>query len=320
MTVSDLKQKWDSFKYSGNGPYTSLQISSVCKPDLFIALDRTGRRHVILKVPVGVIVQNADVEMENLSLEWHEETRFIVMGLRNEFFLDLYNDLVLSIYNRVKDETVAAKYTNDFIESFHKWAAFFDDKLSIQYSESEIKGFFGEMIMLRHYLINSEMSCNNILSAWQGPFGRAHDFMFPSFGIEVKTKDTNQINIRISSEFQLQAETGKDLQLAVVDVIKHPDGLNINDLINEIKIILADKRSDVTLFLKILAKLGLIGNAASVYNSFRWQPASITLYNCNSASGFPKIIASDIPNTINTVMYNITISLLDAFKTERITL
>lgn len=320
MTVTDLEQKWRSFKYSGSSPYTSLQISPVCKPDLFIALDIKGRRHVLLKVPAGVAVQNADIEMQNLSLEWHEETHFIVMSLRNDFFSDLYNDLVLSIFNKVKDESIATKYTNDFIESFHKWATFFDEKITIQYTESEIKGIFGELVVLRYYMTHSEMLCNDVLSAWLGPYGRAHDFVFPSFGVEVKTKDTNQINVRISSEFQLQPETGKELRLAIVDVLKYPDGFNLGNLIQEIKTIVAGKKSDITLFLKILAKLGLMGNTVALYNSYRWQPVSVTFYNCNSNVGFPRIIASEIPNTITAVMYNITVNLIDDFKIERIML
>lgn len=314
MTVADLELKWKSIRHTGNAPYRSIRVSSACIPEIYLALDLKGRRHMILKVPEEVNVKCQSIEMQNLSLEWHEETRFILIGLRSEYFADLYNDLVLSLYVRIKDIRDPERYTNDFISSFHKWALFFEDDSSVKLSEAQVKGLLGELVVLRYYLQNlSNASPNDILEAWQGPYERPHDFIFSSKNIEVKTKDTDQVSVRISSEFQLQPETGKELQLVIVDVLRKDDGTNLDETIREIKGIIVQKGADMELFLKVLAKAGLNGNNASMYNSLRWEPVCITSYNANTDADFPKVAASGLPEAISRVKYNLTVSSLEDF-------
>jgi hypothetical protein len=319
MTVTELEQRWSSLKYTGNSPYKSLLISPDCIPGLFVALDVKGFRHLILQVPSGISVHCPQMEIQNLSLQWHEQTRFIVIGLRNEHFLDLYNELVLSLYSKIKDERRPEKYTRDFIESFNKWAQFFDETFPVRLSDAEVKGILGELIALKYYLSTlTSIPTNDILTAWQGPYNRAQDFIFPSANVEVKAKDTDQAAVSISSEFQLQPATGKHLQLAIVEVLRNQEGINLSAIIKEVKAMIAQKGADLTIFLKSLAKVSLIGNTAALYDGLRWQPVSIAFYDCNDNSGFPKIMASEISDAINSVKYNLTVSLLENFIIERI--
>jgi hypothetical protein len=321
MTVTDLEQRWKSLVNTGNALYRSLLISADCIPALYISLDVKGQRFMILQVPAGVRVECQSFEMENLSIEWHEEKRFILIGLRNNRFEDLYNDLALSLYNRIKDVTDPLQYTDEFIQSFHKWAEFFDDTFSGRLSEVEVKGVFGELIVLRYYIsITDAININDILNAWQGPYDRAHDFNFSALNVEVKTKDNDQVSVRISSEFQLQPETGKAMQLAVVDVVRDEEGINLNAIIPEVKEMLIRKGADIAVFIKSLVKAGLNGNNVTQYNDLKWRPLLICFYDCSTSADFPKIISSEIPGSINSVKYNLTVSALQNFLIQSIDL
>ena len=220
MDLAALEQRWQSISYSTAAPYRSLRIAADCIPELYLSLDMKGGRFLILQVPKQVKVTCPSFKMQNLSIEWHEETRFILIGLLNNRFSDLYNDLTLSMYNRIKNVSNAETYTTEFISTFHKWAEFFEEAQSNQLSETELKGLFGELVFLEWLLNNStDLSTDEILHAWQGPFGRANDFIFSNHNVELKAKTVSEINVTISSEYQMQTETGKGLKLAIVDLL-----------------------------------------------------------------------------------------------------
>lgn len=318
MTTEQLEQRWRSIVNESAAPYRSLRISPDCIPELYIALDMKGNRYLILQVPQNISFNSTNTELQNVSLQWHEETRFILIGLLSNRFIDLFNDLALSLYNRIKNVSSANNYTHEFINSFQRWAEFFEDSSSAQLSNSDIQGIFGELIVMKEYLKNAENSeADTIVSAWQGPYNRAQDFYFSTFNLEVKTKDLDQIIVRISSEYQLQPEQGKELKLAVVDVLRHEEGLNIQILIQGIKSILSMKGADVPAFLKTLLKTGLNSKNQDLYNNLRWQPKTITFYNCTD-NAFPKIISSELENSISAVKYNLSVNLLSAFITQTI--
>lgn len=321
MKIEELEQRWKSITNTGSVPYRSLRISASCIPNLFVALDMSGHRYMILQVPKEVDVCCTNVKMQNLSLEWHEETRFILIGLLNKNFADLYNDFVLSLYSRIKSVLKPVDYTKEFIESFNKWSEFFNDFFSNRLTDAQVKGIFGELIVLKHYTTTTDViNLDNVLNAWVGPYGRAQDFNFFNLNVEVKTKDIDQVAIRISSEFQLQPEIGKDLQLTVVNVQRHDDGYNIEDLISSIKEIVLLNGADASIFLKALSKLGLNGNNISQYQNLRWKPLQLGFYDCNATNDFPRIIASLIPTEITHVKYNITVNVLQQFLIQTIEL
>lgn len=320
MNVAELEQRWKSIIYTGPMPYRSLRISADCIPELFLALDIKGNRFLILQVPDKTIVQCPAIKMQNLSLEWHEQTRFILIGLLNNRFADLYNDLTLSLYNRIKNVSDPESYTSEFINSFHKWMDFFDEAGSSQLSETELKGLFGELTMLKWYLNNeTEMQPDDILNSWQGPYSRPQDFIFPGYNLEIKTKNTDELNVRISSEYQLQSETGKDLRLGIIDVQRAEDGICLQTLIDNIRVVILAKVADLSVFLKTLSKAGLGGINAEQYDSFKWKSLNAAFYDCN-IEGFPKIINSQIQTGISRVEYNLNVSILNAFFIQKINL
>lgn len=320
MTITELEKRWKSIIYSGSVPYRSLRISSDCLPELYIAIDIKGARFLILQVPKGTKVNCRKVDIENISLEWHEDSRFIIIGLLNTQFTDLYNDLVLSLYNRIKNISRSEEYTVEFINSFQRWVDFFDESISNQLSEYELKGLFGELTVLLWLLNNAQRKpVDEVLIAWQGPYGKAQDFIFSNYNLEVKTKNIGEVSVRISSEFQLQPELGKQLQLGIVNVQVSPDGISVKELIEKIRSAILSKGADLSIFLKTLSKAGMGGSNSDKYKNIRFLTFNITFYHCHDVE-FPKIITTEIQTGISQVKYNLNLSVLDPFINQIITL
>jgi hypothetical protein len=319
MTLTELEERWKTIPLSENGLNKSFRISSTCSPEIYFAINHKGSRFMVLQVPLGISVYCPSIELENLSIEWSPETRLVLISLRASRFIDLFNDLILSLYNRIKNIKNASEYTKEFIASFHKWSDFFNDTYSNQLSEAEAKGVFGELLILKDCIEKAQPAdYDEKLKAWQGPYNSSQDFIFTSYNLEVKTKDLDQVTVRISSEFQLDSEPGKGIQLAVVDVVRDESGLNLQNLIHELKEIISAKGGDTAILMKALFKAGLGGNNASIYNDLRWKPIGASFYDCAPNTNFPKLIYSEIQEGISRVKYNLSVPLLQDFNIQTI--
>jgi len=318
MNLLDIEHRWNSIIFSGLKQYTLLRISSDCVPELYLAIDRNGNRFLILEVPKGLNIKCSDVELQNLSIQWHGETRLIIIGLLNKQFIDLYNDLTLSLYNHIKGINNPETYTTGFIHTFNKWRNFFNDNDNNELSEAELKGIFGELIILNWYLENKDdIETDAILDAWQGPYNSSQDFIFSDFNLEVKTKNEEEPNVRISNEFQLEPEIGKKLEIAIVNVRKINEGTSLEGLITSIKNKIIEAGGDLSIFFKALLKAGVAGKNVDKYINYKWLAQNVSFYNCNDDL-FPKIISSGIATGVSRVKYNLNVSVLAPFLIKKI--
>jgi len=313
MTPEELEIKWKSITHSGLMPYRSLRINATSIPELYLALDIKGNRFLILQVPGNIEVNCKSLEKEYLSIEWHESTRLILIGLRDSSFSDLFNDLTISLFNKIKDISAPETYTWEYINTFHKWSDFFDNSSSALLTEPELKGLFGELVMLRHYLTDlNELSVDQVLTAWQGPFNKAQDFIFPGYNVEIKTKEIDEAHVTISSEYQLENESGKGLLLIVVNVLRQSDGITLQELIARIRSIILARGGDLSVFAGLIARSGLNFANAGRYNAFIWKISSIKIYDSNDNT-FPKITSTQLMTGIKQVTYRIYEKALESF-------
>jgi hypothetical protein len=316
MTINELEERWRSVVNTGSTPFRSLLISAETKQDLYLGIDPHGRRYLILHVPSGLGTPLEDTKLENISLEWHDETNYVMIGLLKPGFTDLYNELSLSIYNRIKDIEDGGVAVYEFISSFHRWVDFFEDISGRSLTDLAIKGLFGELTVLKWLLDgNSPFEVNDILAAWMGPFGRSHDFIFQDTDTEVKTKSPSQVLVHIASEFQLQMDRGKELKLCVVDAEQTDSGKHIVEKIEEVKSKIRDLRGETGLFVKALSQAGIRADSEK-YNHLRFRELSLSFYQCGDS--FPAITSVALPAGIRDVRYNLDTTILETFLTEKI--
>lgn len=316
MDVQELDKKWNSLIPEAQGTFKSLRISGDCIPDLYIGIDLNNVRCLILKLPEKHEINFASVVKQNLSIELYRQSNWVILKLSNSQYADLFNDLILSLYTKIKDVRAVKEYMTVLIEGFYRWSDFFEDGGSNLLSEESILGLAGELHYLKWELLNSDpIRVNEILSCWQGPFDKGNDFVFSDRNVEVKTKQTDALDVRISSEFQLQPETGKNLRLVVVNVKRENGGHALSDLVPEIRRLVIESFGDFSIFLRAIHQKGLTVRNMESYDHVRIQFASMVGYDC-MRSDFPKINCDNKPHLSHNIKYNIRISELDDFIIE----
>lgn len=318
MELKDLQNKWSIITHSQiDKGYKSVILTPQCKSDLYLGINKDANRCLILSLPENHNVDFKTTVKENLSIEFFRDTNFIVLKLIDNSFYELFDDLIISMYNRIKDYSYVDDYSKEFILTFYKWNEFFNDKNSFLLSHQIVKGLFGELFLLQFYIDNNQSAdVNDTLNSWTGPFDKRHDFTFDRKDVEVKTKTESALDITISSEYQLETNPDKELELVVISVTEN-DGQNLRSLIREIKNKIQHKSGDYTIFLKALNMMGIDLKNAGQYDNYLFKPGTLITYNCTNPD-FPKIVKSQTAEEISRVKYNLRVSSLNNYIKSQI--
>ncbi len=319
MTSIELKQKWSGLS---ENPVTigfrSLRISADCICELYLAVSKEGKRCLILSLPSNKHLDFKGIQKENLSIEYFSEKKLIVLQLNDSDYNDLFDDLILSLYNGIKSISEVDEYSNHFIQAFYRWSEFFEDKQSDILSEDSIKGIMGELLILKLLITAPDKpEINFLLKAWTGPYDKGNDFEFEDKNIEVKAKSPSGIDISISSEFQLEVSLGKGLELFVVSLLSDfTVGIHIKDLILDIKKIVQEYSGDSSILWKALSQKNITAKNVSEYDRYRFKPINWISFNCADEK-FPKLSRSNIPVEISGLKYTLRTNLLSSFIIEQ---
>jgi len=313
MNKEIIENIWRKIIPYGEGEFEYKLLSRESIPQLNIGFNKKSQRCLILELPFNFDKPFQQFEKENLSLKYFKKEKCLCIILNDDFFNDLFDDLILSIYSKIYNISNTEEYSELFTRHFFKWSAFFENKSTDGLTRDQIKGLIGELFYLKNILLISELIVDEILLSWRGPYDEAHDFVFEFTDYEIKTIESSKNNVRISSEFQLESEKGKGLELAVIFV--NPDnekGLSLKSLINDIKTIIHHKLGDNSIFINALAQKGLTTLDLDQYEIYRYTPIEEISYDCNREN-FPKLISSSVPEGIYSIYYNIRINLIEEF-------
>ncbi len=319
MTNTELKQKWSGLSDNTiTSGFRSLRVTADCICELFIGVSKENKQCLILALPANKHLNFRGIQKENLNIEYFVDKNLIVLQLIDKDYYDLFDDLILSLYHGIKDIIQVDEYSNHFIEVFYRWSEFFEDKKSESLSEDSIKGLIGELLVLKSLITDhNRAEINYILNAWKGPYDKGNDFELETKNLEVKTKTPSGIDVKISSEFQLEVSTGKGLELIVISLLSDfTVGISIGDLIFEVKKLVQEFSGENSILWKALSQKNITSKNVSQYDKYRFNPVNRITYNCSS-DDFPKLTKSNIPDEINTLNYNLRTNLLTNFIIEQ---
>ncbi len=313
MNKEIIENIWSKIIPSGEGEFEYKLLSKESIPQLNIGYNKNSQRCLILELPFDFDKPFQQFEKENLSLKYFKKEKCLCIILNDDFFKDLFDDLILSIYSKIYNISNTEEYSELFTRHFFKWSAFFENKKTDGLTRDQVKGLIGELFYLKNLLLNSELIIDDILLSWRGPYDEGHDFVFEFTDYEIKTIESSKNNVRISSEFQLESEKGKELELVVISVnLVNENGLSLKSLINDIKTIVLDKLGDNSIFINALAQKGLIIGDLQQYEIYHYTPIEEISYDSNREN-FPKLIRSSIPEEINKLNYTIRLNLIEEF-------
>lgn len=313
MNKEKIEKIWLDIIHSGNGEFEYQLLSKKSIPQLNIGYNKKQQRCMILELPLKFEKAFQQFEKENISLKYFQKEKCLCIVLNDAYFKDLFDDLILSIYSKISNVTNPVEYSELYIRHFFKWSSFFENKKKEGLSKDQVKGLIGELIYLKDLLQDSALLIDDVLLSWRGPYDEGHDFVFDFIDYEIKTIDKSKNNVRISSEFQLETDKGKKLELVVITVVPDVEsGSTLQKIVNQIKSIVLDKLGDNSIFIKALAQKGLIVGDLEQYEEYSYAPVEQISYD-SSHQDFPKLIHSSIPEEINTLNYNIRLNLIENF-------
>lgn len=317
MNSSDLQEKWRTIEpLPREGDYDHIRITAACRAELFLGVSPDGDRCLILMLPTDFELDFHPVEGEQLSLTklLSPNRNYVVLTLLNSDFHDVFNDLVVSMYNFIWQMEDVAEYSQLFIATFRKWARFFNIDTGDRLQKTTIQGMFGEIVYLRKLLTIGPVSqVNTILESWRGPYDQGHDFVMADKNVEVKTRMQANTGVHIANENQLDMLEGKGLELAVVAVDEvEPGAISLRELAREMVTRIEGLLGDSQIFYTAMLQKNLTPANLGEYDDFLFRPLEMAVYDC-LREGFPRIVRSDLSDSLFGIRYGLNTAELDDF-------
>lgn len=323
MQSFELEKKWEliSNDLASLNKRTML-LSSDCYCKINLHVNNNNERSIFLELPKGSKFHLDEISRVNIKIELNKSSNFVVITSFDSLFNDIFDDLIISLFAKIKEIQSPELYFETYVDTFKKWIIFFDNSKLKKIKENQIQGIYGELIVLKKILLESQISnVDDNLMSWEGPKNSVHDFILDDKNIEVKTRLKSTNKVKISSEFQLDINDDKNLELTVICIEKDfENGSSIKDLIFEIKEIIISKLGELSIFFNSLQMLGLNHSNMDDYNEYKYTIILLTSYDCLN-DDFPKLISSNIESEhIQRVRYNLELRNLDEFIIEEIDL
>ena len=102
MESIKLEDEWETLEQTGEHEYIFRRIDSVCVPELNVGLNSSLERCLALEMPEDYDAGFQTIERQNLTLLYFRDTNCFVLELTDNTYNDLFNDLVVSLYQKVK--------------------------------------------------------------------------------------------------------------------------------------------------------------------------------------------------------------------------
>lgn len=317
MDISVLRSMWDQLESSGiQDDFATLRLDSACLSEVFIALSGLGQRCLILRLDVPLQFQA--IRREKLEIEFNQGVPGLVLTLTDSFYQDLFDDLVLSLFNVIRDVSVPQDYIATFIATFRKWATFFDKEYLRKLDDDTVKGLIGELRLLSELVDQSdEIEVNETLRSWRGPYDESQDFVCADRNIEVKTMSPRSASFWVSSLEQLEEELGKGLELLIYTAEQNFDaGITLEQIFRTVKQSALIKGADVSILFDAISQKGLnLGNIAE-YNAVRLQFLKEDWFNVLMEE-FPRLTPNIVRTGITKAKYKISFNSLEPYSIRR---
>lgn len=211
------------------------------------------------------------------------------------------------VANRL-EECSARNVPDLLLRALVEWAEAFRINPVKGMSRQAQQGMFAELFFLEKILL-PKFSADGLL-AWHSQ-DSVHDFQIEQTAWEVKSFGGRRMEVRISSEDQLDSIGLSELILAVVGLkISEKSGSSIVEIVDRLVRWCADDTTMLTHLRTGLAKYGYVDESSIVHKYF-FTPRLIAEYTV--MEGFPRITARNIPSAINNVKYVLSLSSLEGY-------
>jgi len=315
MNTIDLRSKWKTLSQTeSHKGYKSAILSSKCAAEIFIGVNSLKNHCLLLALPKSYRLDFGTIKKERISITFYSQQHILVLELHDNLYYDIFDDLIISLYYAIKDIKKVDTYTKKIIQTFNRWSDFFEDASDYLLSKEEVKGLYGELYVLKNMINESTSSTiGEILLSWRGLYDGPYDFVTDIKNIEVKTKNLTKNIVNISSEYQLENENYKNIELLVLSVIEDIiNGVSVRDLVEQIKTLVFAKSGDFSIVLKAFKQKGITQNNIIQYDNYRFISLEQIVYDCDR-EGFPRLVKSNTHKAISKIRYSLELNHLSTF-------
>lgn len=199
-----------------------------------------------------------------------------------------------------------------FLDRVRDWQTFMSRGRNGLSRQDEI-GLVGELCILKN-LLSVNLPSENVIDWWKGPLHGTHDFHLNGGAIEVKaTTSQDGFLVDIFDVSQLDPATVTKLFVFGVRLEVSESGHSLPELVDDIRFILIDSTSALSLFDKCLSYAGYRDENAKNYTS-KYGISEILGFEVTDE--FPSLRRSSLPSEVLEVKYRLD---LDAMTLTQIT-
>jgi hypothetical protein len=264
------------------------------RDDIFIGMDITLRRYVLVGIPDGEPHDLAERPSRGIAVQTVEMQ---VGGNATAFFVEIACleahghaalDVVIGELVQALDAGASIGRIRLVQNVLAKWRRFWSGVEQGLLSKELQLGLFGEVWLLSRWLAPSVGSAKAV-QLWRGPAGARNDFEMPGLGIEVKTTGALDGAHRIHGLEQLLEPNDGALFLFSLSVRDESSGTeSLPALIATTRAQLLDDFVTLSLFDSMLYAFGYEDRYANEYGKLKLRIRSESLYRVQS--GFPRLV------------------------------
>ena len=250
-------------------------------------------------------------KLENISFIKVDNT--IAVNLKNPDFREFFNDWIdrFSLKINVNDDNeIVVEIFNQEIK-----ALILLGKKETKLSWESARGLYGELLVIKKYLIENKFSQIDIIEGWHRPAPANHDFDYEQFSLEVKTVSRDSTTVKITSQFQLDSIGNKPLLLNCyrIEKIEKSNIDSLGELFNQIKSLLTPTVFNLFEIKCVEDTFCEYLGPESTPLDYKFTLIEDNLYIVDQLL-FPRVKKEDLNSAISKFSYSIDISSFESFK------
>lgn len=326
MRDLQLAQHWEQLHRSrsaGTGGYVVTRIAPDGRWDFWVALVKPGDTRALL-MGLGKPVPALSTPLPASRGFSTRLAASVPPGLRtasllevhldNPAFQDIFDVLIGDLVRAAEQHLEESGAVQAVLGQLRKWQRFVQKVPPEGLSSEQRRGLFGELYVLRDYMIPA-LGFLNSIAAWTGPAGAHQDFQGSGFGVEVKTSSAKEPQtMRIASERQLD-DSG--LAMLLLCHLSLEEKAGTGETLPSIIADLREKAAALALEAELEEKLyeaGYHDVHAPLYSKLGFVVRGLNFYRVER--DFPRILESELRPGVGTVVYSIAASECGPYQLE----
>lgn len=310
----DIKSIWEDQKPTGD-IIVRTRINEIEHLNCYAATNHITGQHLFV-ISISNLVQIPNLKnyrfkgVEVFTIE-SKDTAELYIYLLDNSLKDIFSMFIQDVMENIQNTITEKEALSRALNVVSNWRRLFGKINFNGLTIDQQKGLIGELLFLSYILDNKPDEIDN-LSKWTSTERgfESKDFTMGSVGVEIKFSSSKQPRIRISNERQLDPESLDKLFLVLYSAEPVKDkGISLDSMVENIrnKIKIADELKEFNVKLELI---GYFDDDKDHYNNM-YSIKKIFVFEV--ASGFPRIVKSQLPLGVYDTSYSIEVSSIESY-------